>query len=341
MSCLPERITLFCNRALLPACWKAEASKGPVWCFNPTLLRQADRWIFAYRVVLPDQRRRIAACLLNDAFEIVDGSQVPVSDTIKFDERPQYSERVTTWFADPRLYAVKGNINLYFNSGWHEPRNHQFVVALDENLFPTLGPAKEIDLLQPCKSLEKNWVFLADTLGDLVYSPDPHLLAQFVGEQDGRLLYSLLPATQSTPAVCPKEKIYLPEIKPTAELYSNKTYLVRGGAPPVRRGSFYYSFCHAISTNEELPSYRACVYRFSALAPYALVDQTYSMLEVSLPKESTRTHPPLNPAVAEVVYPCGAALLGKSWHVACGLNDERCAIVTFDSEKLEASLGVV
>ncbi len=324
MSCLPERTTVFCNRALLPECWKAEASNGPMWCFNPTLLRQTDRWIFAYRVVLPDQRRRIAACLLNDAFEIVDGSQVPVSDTIKFDERPQYSERATTWFADPRLYAVKGNIYLYFNSGWHEPRNHQFVVALDENLFPSLGPAKEIDLLQPCKSLEKNWVFLADTLSDLVYSPDPHLLAQFVGEQDGRLLYSLLS-----------------EMKPTADVWSNNAYLVRGGAPPVRRGSFYYSFCHAISTNEELPSYRACVYRFSALAPFVRIDEAYCMLEVNPLKESARSQPKLNPAVAEVVYPCGAALFDKSWHVACGLNDERCAIVTYDSEKLEASLGAL
>lgn len=324
MSCLPESIKLFCNRALLPACWEAEASKGPVWCFNPTLLKQADRWIFAYRVVLSDQQRRIAACLLDEAFEIVEGSQVPVSDSITFDDRPQYSERVTTWFSDPRLYAVKGNIKLYFNSGWHEPRNHQFVVALDENLFPSLGPAKEIDLLQPCKSLEKNWVFLEDTLTDLVYSPDPHLLAQFVGEQEGRLLYSILPATQSTVAVCPEEK----------------TYLVRGGAPPVRRGSYYYSFCHAILTNEQLPSYRACVYRFSALAPYAPVDQAYSMLEVNLPEESVRTQPPLNPAVAEVIYPCGAALFGKSWHIACGLNDERCAIVTYDCEKLEASFGV-
>ena len=36
-----------------------------------------------------------------------------------------------TRFADPRLYRLAGRLFVYWNSGWHEPQNHQFLQELD------------------------------------------------------------------------------------------------------------------------------------------------------------------------------------------------------------------
>ncbi|MES2355811.1 MAG: hypothetical protein V4568_15695 [Pseudomonadota bacterium] len=321
--CTPESIKIFCNQTLLPACWKKEASTGPIWCFNPALLRQSDRWLFAYRVVLGNQQRRIAACFLDENFEVFDGSQMPLSDAIQFREGHGYPERAITWFADPRLYEIGGRVYLYFNSGWHEPRNHQFLVELDRNLCSPLGPAKEIDLVTPHKALEKNWMFLADDLSELVYSPDPHLLARFVGEEDGRLLYTL------------------PDENHISESSWFRHGHLRGGAPPVRLGAFYYSFCHFISTEAAEISYRASVYRFPAVAPYARVTEAPRILEFALPSGGERSLPKLNPAVGEVVYPCGAAWFEQAWHVSCGFNDEHCAILKFSGENIDATFNLV
>jgi len=49
---------------------------------------------------------------------------------IRFAKGSNYLARVTSWFADPRIFILGDRAFLYFNSGWHEPMNHQFVVGL-------------------------------------------------------------------------------------------------------------------------------------------------------------------------------------------------------------------
>jgi hypothetical protein len=70
--------------------------------------------------------------------------------------------------------------------------------------------------------------------------------------------------------------------------------------------------------------YRAGVYGFSegpAFAPWA-----EPVKPLALGAGAGRLHPRLNPAVDEVIYPCGAAIEGDRWLVSHGLNDEQCAI---------------
>ena len=88
---------------LIPAAWAG--LPGPVRIFNPSLLRSAAGWLFAYRVVGEDQARRIGLCRLDDELNVVPGSTVPLSDGISLPDDGSYSQRTRTWFADPRLFA--------------------------------------------------------------------------------------------------------------------------------------------------------------------------------------------------------------------------------------------
>ena len=54
-----------------------------------------------------------------------------------------------------------------------------------------------------------------------------------------------------------------------------------------------------------------------------------------------RVYPKLNPAVGEVVYPCGAARSAEGWLISYGLNDERCAISWVSDATVADSLHAI
>jgi hypothetical protein len=316
------RWTVLRAGALIPPAWRRSQGAGPAWCFNPSLLRCPQGWLLVYRVVLADQQRRLALCRLDEHLSVIDGTQIPLSDRIRFDPREGYSERVTTWFADPRLHAFAGRLFVYFNSGWHAPRNHQFVVELQADTGWPADLALEIDLVESRQPLEKNWVFLAGGLDTLVYSPSPHRIARQVDQAGRRLRYQL--ADAAPPAPGPDR------LGPG---------LLRGGATPVPHQGLYYSFCHVIQSQPERIDYRVGLYRFGTQAPHAPRPEGAVLLDLALPESGRRQQPPLNPAVSEVIYPGGAAFHDHAWFVACGLNDEHCAIVRLDAEAVEACLA--
>ena len=315
------RWTVLSAQMLVPPAWRRHKASGQPWCFNPSLLRWPHGWLLVYRVVLEDQRRRLALCRLDDGLSVIDETLYPLSDHIRFDPRAGYSERTTTWFADPRLHTFGGRVFLYFNSGWHLPRNHQFVVELDAATGSPISIAQELDLVEPRQALEKNWVFLAGGLETVVYSPAPHRIARQVGQEGQRLLYQLEDATPPVPGPQP--------IQPG---------LLRGGATPVSHRGLYYSFCHFIDAAAHRIDYRVGLYRFDTQAPYVPLAEGAVLLDLTLPDSGRRQRPALNPAVSDVIYPGGAAFHDHAWFVACGLNDEHCAILRLDGDALEARL---
>jgi len=317
------RWKIYDNRRLVPASWRHLADGLEVWCFNPTLLKINKGWVFVYRIVLTDQRRRIAACLLDDDQEIIEGSQVALSDHIRFPQAANFSERSTTWFADPRIYAVGDSLVVHFNTGWHMPRNHQFIVKIDPETLLPLELAREIKLVEPRQNLEKNWVFLDKELDLLVYSPDPHRTAKKVGEDEFSLYYSLHEELE------------------TGAVLRTRSGQLRGGAPPVRRGDFYYSFCHMILDVEGSIEYQASLYRFHAKPPFKPLPEGVVLLNLLPPVTSQRLLPKLNPAVGRVIYPSGAVLVDSLWYLACGLNDEHCAIVSITESYVDLVISGV
>src|SRR5207245_2911144 len=116
---------------LLPPAWQRFLASDQVRIFNPGLLRDGDGWLFAYRVVADDGLRRIAICRLDGARRPIAGSASPLTDFVRFEPNRDYPEQAKSWFADPRLYRLGGQLFVYWNSGWHEPHNCQFLQQLD------------------------------------------------------------------------------------------------------------------------------------------------------------------------------------------------------------------
>lgn len=315
---------------LLPAAWRPLAEAGPVRTFNPGLLRDGAGWLFAYRVVATDGQRRIGICRLDTSFRVVRDSQVPLSDCLVVGgTKPldAYPEVARSWFADPRLYRFGQRLFIYWNTGWHEPLNHQFLQELDPRSLAPLGPARELVLNGFVRQkLEKNWTLFGTDCARVfaVYSITPHRVLATSLETEGDIVFEDV-------AVTP---LPLGDFPPCHGG-------LRGGAPPQWTGHDYLSFCHSVHDGVIGYRYAAAAYRFSATAPFAPTHRPVMTLPLHNPFGGQRVYPALNPAVGEVIYPCGAARDGDRWLVSHGINDEHCAISFIDDARIEATLTEV
>lgn len=323
-----EKCVVFAASELLPDEWKGAAGTGPVRAFNPGLLRYEDGWLLAYRLVADDGLRRIALCRLNEALKVIAGSSVPVTDYVCFRPGVAYPEIATKWFADPRLYRLGGRLFIYWNSGWHEPRNYQFVQELDPHTLRPHGTARELLLNGPRQKLEKNWTFFCRDDGSLaelhaVYSILPHRVLRFsIGGHDD---------------------ITFEDEAGVRYEWSLRSYPschggLRGGAPPVYMNGRFWSFCHSVHGVADDYRYAPAVYSFAAEPPFRPVAEPSRPLAMASDLAAQRLFPRLNPAVNEVIYPCGAAWDGTRWLVSHGINDERCAISVLDHATVVASM---
>ena len=317
---MPEAV-LFQPDELLPDTWRPLAAAGSVRVFNPGLLRDGDGWIFAYRVVGPDGLRRVGVCRLDAKLRVVKDSPAPFSDRVRFAAGRDYAGAASTWFADPRLYRLQGRIFIYWNSGWHEPRNHQFLQELDIVGLNPVGQPRELILRGPRQPLEKNWTFFGDERLHAVYSPAPHRVLGFSLAGDGDIEFSELAIHDWNHAS-----------------YAAAHGTLRGGAPPQLCNGHYWSFCHSVKGSEGHYRYTPAVYRFAATAPFAPTDAPTGELSLGNPTGDRRSFPKLNPAVGEVVYPCGAANHDGHWFVSYGINDERCAIAILSHREVAGAV---
>jgi hypothetical protein len=283
--------------------------------FNPGLLADGDGWLFAFRVVAADSLRRIALARLDRQLRPIAGSAIALSDSFRLPPGRDYPAQVRVWFADPRLYRLGGRLFVYWNSGWHEPQNAQFLHELDPATLRPVGVAREMLLRgAPRRPLEKNWMLFGEGSFHATYSPAPHRVLAFTLEGDGDIAFS---DTATTAWDSPS---------------------LRGGAPPQHHAGSYWSFCHTIET--ELAGYRyaARVYRFAATAPFAPTHEPAGELDLGWRDGNRRLHPSLNPAIDQVIYPCGAAHAGDCWLVSLGINDERCAIAKLSDGEVARAL---
>lgn len=295
---------IFQNHELVPK------TAGNVWCFNPGILRLNNQWVFVYRLILNDQIRRIALCRLDDGFNVVNDSIIDISAHIRFSSH--YSEHVHSWFADPRIFFLGNHLYLYFNSGWHDPFNHQFIVELDPRTLMPKEHARELQLHGERQKIEKNWMFFGN--GHAIYAP--HRVLKFQLESGSDVQCEEI---ASSPLSVP----------------------LRGGAPPQYLAGHYYSFCHAIQVEPEGARYEAFAYRFSSTFPFTHTHVPKRSLPLPNPLGRRRALPQLNPAVSEVIYPCGAAFHQGKWVISYGINDEACAIATLTQEAVDDTMSRV
>ncbi len=313
-------LVIFDSRALLPDAWGNAAGTSPIYAFNPTLVDAGEGWLMAYRVVLADGMRRIAHCRLDRALSPVPGTAVPFSDQIRFSKREGLAPQASSWFADPRFYRLGGRLYLHWNSGWHEPRNHQFVVELDPISLAPVGPARELILSGERQPIEKNWVLWGDGPFRATYSPSPHRVLSLSLDGEGDIACEPL-ADHPWPD----------------RIYERRFGRLRGGTPPQRHGDLYFALCHSM-TGTPVPGcdYHPAAYAFSAEPPYE--PRLVPHRSLPLPEPPPRSLPTLNRAVARVVYPNGLVRNGDHWLVSYGMNDERCAIAPLSDAQLLGSL---
>jgi predicted GH43/DUF377 family glycosyl hydrolase len=294
---------------LIPREWKHVPA--PVRVFNPTLIRNNSHWIMAYRLVGEDQKRRIALCSLNDNFEVVVNSTVAFSDYISGVNRD--------WFADPRLYKLKDKFYIYWNTGWHEPRNYQYLQAIDPVTYLPMGSVFEMNVKVNQNPLEKNWMLFGDSLEYTVYSINPHRILSSNMSENGSSMEDLCTTTWDNLD------------------FEKKSGKLRGGAPPQLIAGEYFSICHTVTGTENNYIYSAACYSFSAVYPFKPTRKPSSSLLLPNPKRGSREYPKLNAAVGEVIYPCGAIYENGLWYISYGINDETCAIAILEHEVLLAS----
>ena len=306
---------------LLPAAWRGLACQGPLRSFNPALLADGPGWLFAYRMVGADSRRRIAVGRLDAELRIIPGSAVALSDLIRFAAERPYPDAVRRWFADPRLYRLDGRLFVYWNSGWNPQPNFQFIAELDSDTLMPRGAARELRLAGARRPIEKNWTFFGDDPVYALYSP----------MQQAILDVSL----DSTPAVELRPRHARPwDIGCFAWRYGE----LRGGAPPQRVGESYYAFCHTVYPTPLGYNYTAVVYRFSAAFPFRPTDAPLRALRLENPLGPDTLGDRLNPHAGTVIYPCGAAHRDGTWLISYGINDARAAIALLSAAEVEAAM---
>jgi hypothetical protein len=316
---------VFDNPTLLPRTWRTPEAERSARVFNPALVRDRQGWILAYRVVTePSLRRRIALCRLDEQFRVIAGSQLPLSDWLAVERTDAMASEASEWFADPRLYQLGGRVFLYWNSGWHEPQNHQFLQELDANTLRPRGNPRELLLRGNRQKLEKNWALFEHDGIYAIYSVNPHRVLATAMQGDG-------------PIQCADAAIPLQNAGGFAQNHGG----LRGGAPPQRVDDHFYSFCHSIEDGDSGYRYVASVYRFAATFPFVPTDMPREPLKFSVPADARRSLPKLNAAVAEVVYPAGAAFVNGNWAVSFGIDDERCAIAVLTMQEVVQTLEPV
>jgi hypothetical protein len=317
--------TVFNNATLLPSIWRTPERETTVRTFNPALLRDGSGWLLAYRVVCePELLRQIAICRLDEEFRVIPGSQLPLTDWIPIAGAESLAPEASTWFADPRLYRFEGRIFLYWNSGWHEPQNYQFLQELDSATLRPVGSPRELVLRGTRQKLEKNWGLFENDGLYVIYSVNPHrvLAGSLAGEG----------AIQCVDAAVPTAN---------AGGFARDHGGLRGGAPPQRVGDHYYSFCHSIENAAAGYRYVPSVYRFAAKFPFSPTDMPQTSLAFDIPAKSRRSLPKLNAAVNDVVYPAGAAFHDGKWVISFGIDDERCAVTALTMDEVMRTLNPV
>ncbi len=313
---------VFPTRDLLPPEWSWPDADGPVRAFNPGLLRDGAGWLLAYRIVGPDGRRRIGLCRLDANHRIVPGSPQAFTDAVRFRPHAQYPETAYHWFADPRLYRFDDRIFIYWNSGWHEPHNCQFLQEVDPGSLRPRGCPRELRLAGR-RPLEKNWTFFATAEGALraVYSIAPHRILGFSLEGEGDVEFEEAWRTDWA-----------------LEEYPACHGGLRGGTPPVYAEGRYWAFVHSVHDGADGYRYAPAAYTFADTAPFAPLARPARPLQLGPAEGFVRRHPRLNPAVGEVIYPCGAAWDDARWIISYGINDEACALAIVPRGAVDATL---
>ena len=321
------------SAALVPAQWKSLADRT-LSVFNMALVGLGDNYLAAYRFVSGiDLKRRIATCILDKDLNVVPGSAKPFSDHLSF-ASDKVSEQSKDWFADPRLFTLRGDTYMIWNNGHtaNEP-NQQFLVKLSSETGLPIEPARELVLRASRRKTEKNWaLFEAEAQIWGVYSANPHQILKVDID------------SSATEVLCDIDNVTSWNSK-----YNQIFGSLRGGAQPIQVGDRFLNIVHSRYNMPGGVEYVPAVYEFSAKYPYAPVSELPHPLDLGFdPHSDPGAHgfpdsraTDLNPTTSWVVYPTGFAVTGDKFVISGGFNDSHCFVARGNLSHLEAGMSPV
>jgi hypothetical protein len=311
---------------LLPGSWRTLARPEQCYFFNPAITRHDDATLMAYRVVLPDLRRRIAVCRLDGAWKVQAGSATALSDRLV---------NGSDWHADPRFCWFGDRLLLHFNNGARVP-NSIFLVELDPATLQPTGPCRSLRLDGPRVPVEKNWMFFAHD-GELytVYSIAPQRVFRVNLEASDAIQCVAAHAT-------PWED----------GSYRRHFGAPRGSTPPERVGDRYVSVFHSHfrkpllrrmltaarhRTRWDAVTYGIGCYTFEAEPPFAPRACSPDLL-FAPPIRERSPRPALSTYYDSCVYPSGLVHHDGDLFISVGLHDDGCALLRIPLHDVEQGL---
>jgi pyruvyltransferase len=319
------RFEALSSEALVPPAWR-EDTLGGAFVFNPTITAQGDDgYAMVYRVVGVENRwRRLASCLLDRDFAPVPGSVTPLSDLIAFADAERLNERSLAWHADARWFTLLGRRYLSWNDGANRPVNAQFLMEMADDGITPAGPAREIVIDGPRRTIEKNWMFFDDG-HDVwcVYSIAPH---------------TVLAVDLSDPTII--------RCAPSASVeweaeYQDLYGVMRGGAQPIRRGDRFLSLIHSSYKMPAGQVYEACFYEFEAAPPFRPLRAPTRPMPLPHPGQAEGFGEQLNSKTTKVVYPCGVVCRDDNLVISYGVDDLSAAVAVLPAPDALALLKPV
>lgn len=333
------------SAALIPDAWLRSGSSSNLHVYNPAITRFRSRLLMAYRVDFGYEKPfRVASaiCVLDEHFQVVPGSVVALSDTIRCEAANHY---------DARFLVYQDRLFVHYNNDWQTLPNQLFLVELDPDTLQARSPARCLELEGPRQPCEKNWL-LFDHDGQLfaIYQVDPQIVLH-------------VDLAGSGPIRC--RPVYRTDWDTTA--YPRRYGELRGGTPPVRVGAHYVSVFHS-RTHSQKPAptnhspavqrlkrmpwlrpikrwlrehfapvrYYGGVYAFAAAPPFTPI--FIRPTPILWPEREGRRQQPTASHMAprRVVYPCGLVPLDDGqWLVSYGIHDERAALRVFTRQEIE------
>jgi len=266
--------------------------------FNPSILRYGDGWLIASR-----KGSSIWIHTASEDFRRISYGQEPL--TLSHIDCHNGQD-------DPRLTLHRGKPLLSFAGIYAEKKADTFRIS---QLYAYLNELKVYSLASASQQQrEKNWTPFS--IGDrlfFVYSICPHVVLEVEGE---RIINEYV----------------------TNNSHPWSGGFLRGGTPPIKNSeTTYLSFFHG---NKPIPrygthpdyDYSIGAYEFEAEPPFRIVRQSDPLVWAGY-EDRVVDRPDVR-----VVFPAGVEMVGDSWLVSSGSQDDRCELLTWKAKELELFL---
>lgn len=229
---------------------------------------------------------------------------------------------------DPRAFQIEDALYLSFNA---EADNEVYsrVMCVAKLQPDHLTPEFVWDLDINQQIVEKNWVPFCcplrekDSLVSFEYSLNPHKVFHLCNKRQGEVFSEKINSHKSLQKIS----------------WARRWGTLRGGSPAILLDNQYIAFFHSSFEEDGRLWYVMGAYTFDATSPFRITAiSKYPILFEGIYDSDPE-------ALKKVIFPSGLVLAQQNGeevlHLSCGENDSAVKIITFNREKLLASLDPV